>query len=175
MKHQRTIILYIAMSLDGYIADPDGAVDWLDEAEGEGDNGYSAFYETVDTIIMGRATYNQVLTFGCAWPYAGKRCYVFTNREYAPDSNVEFINGNIVEFITKIKSQPGKHIWLVGGANMVHNFMQKNLIDEFAIAIIPTLLGKGIPLFHCERQKLKLKLVENRQYKDIVLVHYRKS
>ena len=173
MKQQRQMILYIAMSLDGYIADVDGGIDWLYEVEGEGDNGYFAFYETVDTIIMGRTTYDQILTFDCEWPYSGKKCYVFTNREHAPDSNVEFVTGDIPGFMSDLKSQSGSNIWLLGGAELIDGFMKERLVDEFVIAVIPMILGRGIPLFKCGNPKLNLILREMTQFNDIVLLHYK--
>lgn len=174
MKQQRATILYIAMSLDGYIADVDGGIDWLSEVEGEGDNGYSAFYETVDTIIMGRTTYDQILTFDCEWPYSGKECYVFTNREHAPDGNVEFVSDDISGFMNDMLSQPGSNIWLLGGAGLIDSFMKEGLIDEFVIAVIPIILGNGMSLFKGENPKTKLILKGVTQINDIVQLHYTK-
>lgn len=161
------------MSLDGYIADIDGGIDWLSEVEGEGDIGYSAFYETVDTIIMGRTTYDQILTFDCEWPYSGKKCYVFTNREHAPDDNAEFVTGDLSTFMSNLLSQPGTNIWLLGGGQLIDGFMKKGLIDEFAISVIPIILGKGIPLFKSGNQKASLTLTKVTTFKDIVLLQYK--
>lgn len=164
MKHKRATILYIAMSLDGYIADENTNVDWLSEVDGDGDNGYSAFYETVDTIIMGRTTYDQILSFGCEWPYLGKQCYVFTDRQYAHD--------DISVFMRNLKSKPGLNIWLAGGAEMAHSFLKAGLIDEFAITMIPTILGKGVRLFKPDIPKIKLTLKNQMQFKNIAFLHY---
>jgi len=133
------------MSLDGFIADRNGSVDWL--PEGEGDFGYSDFYETIDTLIMGRTTYDQILSFGIEWPYAGKKCYVFTNRDHPSDPNTEFLTGDILSFVHNLKSKPGKNIWLVGGAALANTFMEYSLIDEYWVTVIPVILGDGVRLF----------------------------
>lgn len=174
MKQQSKTILYIAMSLDGYIADIKGGIDWLSEFEGEGDFGYSEFYDTVDTILMGRTTYEQILTFDCDWPYSGKKCYVFTNHSHAPDKNVEFIHGDIPEFMNNLRVQPGSNIWLLGGAGLIDSFMKEELIDEFVISVIPIILGDGISLFKGGNPKTKLILQEVTQFKELVQLHYRK-
>ena len=173
---ERKIVLYIAMSLDGYIARSNGAVDWL-SGQGEVleiDNGYEEFYSTIDTVVMGRITYEQVINelSPNIWVYEGKKCYVFTEKEYEYNEKVEFTSESIVEFVSDIKSELGKDIWLVGGGKLIHEFINKNLIDKYIITIIPTILGEGIPLFIKENSEIKLKLIENKSIDGMVELTY---
>lgn len=169
------IIYYVAASLDGYIADAEGGVDWLPQGESE-DYGYAEFYGGVDALVMGRHTYDQVLGFG-VWPYDGKPTYVFTNR--APDENphgVEFVGIEPAEFMRSIASRYSRTVWLVGGANLVERFRRDGLIDEYLIHVIPVALGRGIPLFGGDAPHTPVTLVESRPYDDgVVMLHYRRD
>ncbi|HEY9811266.1 MAG TPA: dihydrofolate reductase family protein [Halomicronema sp.] len=140
----RKIILFIASSLDGYIARPSGEIDWLFTDQ---DYGYSDFYANIDTILMGRKTYEQVLTFG-EYPYPGVKTYVFSKKSTLSTSqDIEIITENINTFIPKLKQQKGKNIWLVGGAQIVFELINQKLIDEIILSIHPIILGEGITLF----------------------------
>jgi dihydrofolate reductase len=140
----RKIILFIASSLDGYIARTSGAVDWLFTNQ---DYGYADFLAGVDTILMGRRTYEQVLSFG-EFPYKGIQCFVFSRtRGGERDEYVTFISDNIESFIEGLKNSTGKNIWLVGGLEVIQYFIIHDLIDEFVISVHPIVLGDGIPLF----------------------------
>lgn len=162
------------MSLDGYIADEAGGVKWLDEyGKGKGDNGYAEFLASIDTIIMGKKTYDQVLTFG-DFPYATQKCYVYSHSETGTTKFVEFTQIPETELIGQLKNHVGKNIWLVGGANLVASFLKYNLIDEFIITMIPIVLGKGIPLFNPIHEKLPLKFQDVRTYGDLVQIYYTK-
>ncbi len=165
----RKIKLFIASSLDGYIAREDGSIDWLPENT---ESGYDEFYKTVDTVLMGRKTYEQVLTFG-AYPYKENKSYVFTRSpDQKKDENVKFVSD--VEEVTKeLVSSTGKDIWLVGGADLVSDFLNHNLIDEIILSIIPVSIGKGIPLFKNLKKEVKLELVETSEYKGLVELHYK--
>lgn len=144
---QNKVILYIAMSLDGYIAGPDGSVDWLNDVEGEGDNGYSEFYSQVGTVIMGRATYEEVLKLADEFPYAGKSCYVLT-RTYKDDNpHVIFTDEALHTLVPRLQERSDGNIWLVGGGQLVQQFLESKLINEIELYIIPKLIGNGIPLF----------------------------
>ena len=162
----RNIILYIAVSLDGYIARENGAVDWLIGNSGDpnADTGFDEFYKSVDTVVMGRSTYEQVITelSPGKWVYAGKKCYVATTKNYCSDDNIQFVKKNITEFITNLKSQQGKDIWLVGGAKLIDQFMKNDIVDKYIITIIPTILGDGIPLFFGGNPEIKLKLIDSK-------------
>ncbi|AFS77454.1 dihydrofolate reductase family protein [Gottschalkia acidurici 9a] len=175
----RNIVLYIAASLDGYIARSNGSIDWLsgDSDNDNTDNGYDKFYSTVDTIVMGRTTYDQVINelSPDIWVYEGKKCYVATTKKYEPDNNVEFISENITEFIKNLKKQQGKDIWLVGGGKLIDQFIKQDLIDKYIISIIPTILGDGIPLFLRNNPQIKLKLIETKNINGIVELTYVKN
>ncbi len=166
----RKIILFIASSLDGYIAKNDGNVDWLPVS---GSSGYDDFYKSIDTVIMGKTTYDQILTFG-AYPYHDKKSYVFTqNSDHKKDRDIQFVND--VEKLTKnILSNPGMNIWLVGGSKIISNFMNLGFIDEIIITIIPpTVLGNGIPLFVDIQKETKFELIKTTDYDTLVELHYK--
>lgn len=172
MNMKRKCILYIAASLDGYIADENGNIDWLYEVKGDGgDNGYSQFESTVDTVIMGKKSYDQILTFG-DWPYKGKRCYVFTHTEQGENEYVEFVSGSVKAFMNELTNKEGSNIWILGGAELIDLFIKEKLIDEFIIAVIPMILGKGIALFKDNNPKTALSVKEIKTFGEIVQLHY---
>lgn len=174
MKTNRKIILYIAASIDGYIARENGDIDWLEKAEGKGDNGYGQFLEGIDTVLMGKKTYDQVLGFDIPFPYSDKKCYVFSTKSRGRDEYVEFINDDIVSFCQKLNQKPGKDIWIVGGGSVLKEFWKHQLIDEIQLAIIPTILGKGIPLFSTEAKETSLQLLKTEQFNQITMLTYSK-
>jgi dihydrofolate reductase len=151
--------LYIASTLDGYIAREDDSLDWLFKAEGQDDNGYSNFYETIDTILIGRRTYEQILLLENGnFPYKDKKCYVFSKSVNETNEHVEFVDVDIVNFTNKLKGQEGKNIWIVGGGALLHSFLKEKLVDEFMITLAPALIGKGIPLFQKADLEMELSL-----------------
>ena len=166
------ITYYVAASMDGYIADADGGVDWLPEGDAGG-YGYGTFYAGVDALVMGRRTYDQVLGFG-VWPYAGKPTYVFTG--HPPGENpygVEFVGIQPAEFLRSIASEHSGTVWLVGGANLAEQFRRAGLIDEYLIHVMPVILGRGIPLFGEDAPPTRLELVGSKAYEDgVVMLHY---
>lgn len=142
------VVLYIAMSLDGYIAKLDGSVDWLYDVEGDGqDNGYGEFYNTIGTVVMGRLTYEEVLKLTDDFPYADKPCYVLSRSKQSPAPHIEYTDEAIETLIPKLKSTSEGDVWLVGGGQLVSAFLEAKLLDELYIAVIPKVLGEGIPLF----------------------------
>lgn len=169
----RKTVLYIAASLDGYIATKEDTLEWLFNTEGEGDNGYSEFYETVDTIILGRRTYDWILNMeGDNFPYKGKQCFVFSGTKQEEDGNVRFFHGDIVEFIEGLKQEEGKNIWIVGGGELLHHFISNRLVDEWIINIAPTVLGDGIPLFKKQDFETPLRLTGVRRFNQFTELHY---
>lgn len=166
--------MYIAMSIDGYIARPDGDLDWLSAVEVTGeDYGYSNFINTVDTVILGRKTYDKVLSFGIPFPHSDKQCYIITRTARPTEGNINFYTGDIPALITQIKAQSGKNIFVDGGAQVVNEFMKHQLVDEFIISIIPVFLGSGIPLFNEGRPEIKMKLAGNKSFPSGLLqLHY---
>jgi dihydrofolate reductase len=167
----RNVILYIGTSLDGYIARPDGSVDWLFT---EGDYGYDQFYDAIDVTLMGRKTYEQVLSFG-AFPYPDKQNYVFTHRPETTESeHVTFVSKDTIGFIRELKAAPGKHIWLIGGGGLIHSCLQDGLVDELRLFIHPILLGDGLPLLPPPSDSVNLEMLDQRVYENGLLeLHYR--
>jgi dihydrofolate reductase len=158
---ERKVKVYIAISLDGYIAHSDGNIDWLEiVVRAEEDYGYAAFIETIDTVIMGRKTYEKVLSFGGDFPHASRDCYVLSRTERPSDGQIRFYSGSPDELLYQIRSKPGKDIFIDGGSEAIDMFREKGLIDSYTVSIIPILLGEGIPLFKESNQELPLKLVE---------------
>jgi len=165
----RKIILYIASSLDGYIARENGDVDWLPTNT---DSGYDSFYKSIDTVIMGKKTYDQILTFG-EYPYKEKKSYVFSkNTTLTKDENIEFAS-NVVDFTRTLLSSSGGHIWLVGGSELFSAFLERNLIDEIILSIIPTILGSGIPLFQNTNHGVSLELIKTIEYSSLLELTYK--
>ena len=139
------VVYYVAASLDGYIATPDGAVDWLSPFHTAGeDHGYAAFLATIGGIVMGRRTYDQVRGFG-TWPYTGIDCRVVTCRPLpdAPD-RVRPVAGPV----ESLAGWADRRVWLVGGTTLLDGFRAAKLVREYHVFVMPLLLGAGVPLFH---------------------------
>lgn len=169
----RNVIFYGAISLDGYLARENHALDWLIGTEGEADTGYQEFYDGVDTILMGRNTYDQIKILSPEeFPYKGKSCYVFSRTLTGSNKDVEFKNGDIVGFTKSLKEQDGKKIWIVGGGALLTELLQAKLVDELVIQIAPSILGRGIPLFSQGDHENRLTLVDVRRYKQFAEMHY---
>lgn len=147
---KRKVVLYISMSVDGFIATKDDDLSWLSIAEKEGVTyGYDTMMERVDTYIVGRKTYDVVLGLtGGVFPQAESlKCYILTRQERAAEKGVEFYNGDIAALISELKSEEGKDIYCDGGGEVVRLLMEKNLIDEYIISVMPLFLGDGKRLF----------------------------
>lgn len=161
-------VLYIAMSLDGYIAKPDGNLDWLTTVPNpsEGDYGYEDLISKVGTIVMGRRTYKEVIGFGVEWPYPEQETYVVTfNHQLKIESpNTYVLTGDIANFIDRKKQSADKDIWLVGGGQLVTHFINADLIDNMIITIIPKTIGEGIPLFTDLVKETSWQLLETKSY-----------
>lgn len=170
----RKIVCYIAASLDGYIATEDDSLDWLFKVEGEGDAGYAEFMETIDTVVMGRRTYDWVMEMEKGeYPYAGLKSYIFSHSVPAAVSeDIEFIHMEIPIFAEKLKNMPGKNIWVIGGSELLADFVEGGLIDEFIISIAPVIIGKGIPLFRKSDLMTEFKLKEVKRYGEFAQLHY---
>jgi dihydrofolate reductase len=147
----RQIILYTAASLDSYIARPDGDVEWLHSPEytlPNEDYGYSEFYNSIDTTVMGNNTYKIMLGFDAPFPMSDKTNYVLSRSSANQDNeHVKFIYGDIVEFVRQLKNEKGKDIWLVGGGEINTLLLNNHLIDKIILTLIPVIIGEGIPLF----------------------------
>lgn len=177
MTKERNVILYISMSLDGYIATKDESLDFLSIVEQEGeDYGYNEFVQSVDAIIIGRKTYEKVLEMGYEYPHIDKEVYILTRTERPSIGNFKFYTGALNQLVNNLKNKPGKNIYCDGGAEIANELMKNNLVDEYIISVIPILLGNGIPLFNVGRPEQKLKLVSIKQFeKGLSQLHYKRK
>jgi dihydrofolate reductase len=171
------IKLYIATSLDGFIAREDGRIDWLTEYENNPttDYGYSEFYSSIGTVLMGRKTYEQILEFG-DWPYKEKKSYVFTKKKdiLHCENNVEFVTEDLRKFVNQLKESAEQDIWLVGGSQLIKAFIEENLVQELILFIVPIILGSGINLFDHIGKQIKLQTLGINKYENgLVRVEYR--
>lgn len=173
----RKVVLYIAVSLDGYIADSKGSVDWIsgqDEST-EMEDTFTPFFSGVDTVIMGRKTYYQVvreLSPG-QWPYEGAVTYVLTHHPDTDDTEyIRFRNMDACRLVEDLKQQSGKDIWICGGAEIARQLIANNQIDRYHLAVIPVLLGSGIRLFDSTNQKINLEMVKTKKYNGIIEMVY---
>ena len=175
----RNIILNLAISLDGYIADSDGGFDWI---VGDGDKtsdtkqqfDFPKFVESIDTIVMGKNAYldcpKETLE-----SFKSKKIYVASSEKLKDKlGNVEFISGDICNQIMKLKEEKGKDIWLFGGAVLADPFIKANIVDEYIVGIIPTILGSGRSLFLENNPNIKLHLEEATTQEGIVIMRYKK-
>lgn len=173
----RKLSLFIATSLDGYIAKPNDDLGFLKIVEKEGeDYGYTEFTANVDTIILGRKTYDWVLReIGTSHYDNGERDVYVITRTSRPDAGkTKFYTGNLTELIKQLKSRKGKNIYCDGGAEIVNELMKDNLIDEFIISIVPVFVGDGIRLFKDGRPGQQLKLVNSKTFNTgLVQLHYK--
>lgn len=172
----RRVILYIAASLDGYIADKHGGVGWLegDGSDEKSEGSYPAFIETVDTVLLGYTTYQQItaeLSPG-QWPYGGKTSYVFTHRPPASAREIHFTHESPAGLVNRLKTQPGKDIWICGGASIITPLIAVGLIDRYHITVIPTLLGGGVRLFTDQPAPCPLRFVSAAEYNGMVDLVY---
>lgn len=176
--NMRNIHLFLAMSLDGYIADRQGGVDWL---EGQGNDNenidvYSEFVKNIDTILMGWNTYHQIITelSLTKWVYDDFTTYVITHRECISSEKIRFVDTDPLDLVKKLKEENGKDIWVCGGANLVGQLVNGDLIDCYYITVIPTILGSGIRLFENARREIKLRLLHTRSYNGMTDLIYKR-
>jgi dihydrofolate reductase len=176
MTTERKVILYISMSLDGYIATKDHSIDFLSMVEHEGeDYGYNDFVKTVDAVIIGRKTYEKVISMGYEYPHTDKDVYIITRTAKPAIGNFKFYTGDLSLLVHQLKSQVGKNIYCDGGAEIANELLKNNLIDEFIISVIPILLGDGIKLFNDGRPEQPLALVSAKQFdKGLLQMHYKR-
>lgn len=176
MKRKRRVIVYIATSADGYIARPNGDVGWLDRPRPKGNYGMGEFLKTIDTILWGRKTYCKGIEMGMKAAGFGKgiKNYVFSHRpQQSVEPGVEFINESIKTFAQRLRSQPGKNVWMMGGGGIIASFLDESEIDEVIIHVVPIFIGEGIPLIEPRHRSVRLKLVSSRSYPDgVVRLHY---
>ena len=176
MKARRRIIVYIATSADGYIARPDGDVEWLNRRPDTVDYGMREFYPTIDTILWGRKTYDWLLSY---YKRRGKTKglfdtkvanYVFSRnppKRAAPGAT--FVSEPVKTFAQRLRATPGKQIWMMGGGGLIASFLDAGEIDEFDIHVIPVLIGEGIPLVAPRHRDVALRLRSSKKYPDGVV------
>ncbi|MEM1055959.1 MAG: dihydrofolate reductase family protein [Bacteroidota bacterium] len=166
------VTLYIAQSLNGFVAERDGGVGWLPEPpEGE-DFGYGAFWDTVDALAMGRTTYDQIRSWG-AWPYEDRPALVFTSREpdADPPAGIRFVSGDPAVALAMFPDEA--HVWLVGGGGLVRAFREAGVLDVVHLFLVPVLLGDGIPLWDGVQPRADLALEWSREHAGGLEVRYR--
>ena len=170
----RKVILYIAASVDGFIAKPDDDLSFLSIVQKDGeDYGYHQFEKSVDTAVIGRRTYDWVIREVGHFPHADKNTFVITRTPKPDQGNVTFYSGDLGELITMLKSQKGQHIFCDGGAELVFGLLKDNLIDEMIISVIPILVGDGTRLFKNGFGEQSLKLLSCQQFETgLVQLHY---
>jgi dihydrofolate reductase len=174
MTSGRKVILYIATSVDGYIAKPNDDLGFLSLVQKEGeDYGYADFIKKVDTVIMGRKTYDWIMKQVDEFPHADKNTYIIT-RTARPDAGMTvFYTGNIKDLVVRLKGEKGENIFIDGGAEVVHELLKEKLIDEFVISVIPILVGNGLKLFNDGRPEQRLKLVSVKHFDTgLTQLHY---
>jgi dihydrofolate reductase len=155
--------VFIATSLDGYIARVDGTFDFLSIVEQPGeDYGFAEFFASVDALVIGRNTYETALAFP-EWPYAGKRCIVLTHRETTSLHGEQFFAGEASALVEQLGLAGAQRLYVDGGA-VIRDFLASNLIDDMTISVVPTLLGQGIALFGPEVPEQRLKLESSVAY-----------
>ncbi|MBN8544993.1 MAG: dihydrofolate reductase [Ignavibacteria bacterium] len=154
----KKIKLYIAASMDCYIARPDGDLDWLTKAPNpDGDDfGYNSLLETIDTTLMGNETYKWLLKEGIEDPYPGLKNFVFSRTKTESNNFVEFVNDDPALFASELRKGEGKDIFLVGGGAIISSILAAGLIDEIHLTLVPVFLGQGIPLFPSQMKDLKI-------------------
>jgi dihydrofolate reductase len=175
MTSRRKVIVHIGTSADGYIARPDGDLEWLtSRPKPEGFYGMIAFMKSIDTKLLGRKTYAMSLRMGAKFD-STNRVIVFSRHAPPVDapSGVEFANGAIGPFVSRLREQPGKDIWLMGGGELIASFLDEQVIDEFVVTVVPVFIGDGIPLLARRHRHVPLDLRSVERFEDgVVQLHY---
>lgn len=171
----RKLIVYIASSLDGFIAAPGGDLRFLDRVQLNGeDYGYGAFMSTIDTVIIGRKTYDWVMEHVELFPHSHLKTFVITRSQCPDKGNINFYNGDLSLLVSQLKSVEGKDIFCDGGAQVVNELLQLRMVDEIILSVIPVLLGDGIRLFSSAIPVQDLQLIASRSFTSgLVQLHYR--
>ncbi|ARI78158.1 dihydrofolate reductase family protein [Halobacillus mangrovi] len=168
------VVLYIAQSLDGYIARENGDIDWLWD---DRDYGYDDFINTIDTVILGRKTYEQLFELTDEFPYHSKDVYVVSETMEGHDDYATFVQPEqITPLINVLRTDQNKNIWIVGGSMLIEDFIRMGLIDEYHIAIQPVLIGSGIRLFKSNEHQEELDFIDYHRFDDgMLMLTYRRK
>jgi dihydrofolate reductase len=176
MTKGRRVIVHIATSADGYIARSDGDLEWLTSRPApEGFYGMNAFMKSIDTKVLGRKTYEVSLRMGARFD-GRNRSIVFSRQSPPADAppGVEFANEPIAPFVSRLREEPGKDIWLMGGGEIIASFLDEDAIDEFVISVVPVFIGDGIPLIAPRHRHVHLDLDSVERFEDgLVQMRYR--
>ena len=157
------ISVYIAASLDGYIARPDGSLDWLDRVGGfDEDYGFQSLLNSIDGVILGRHTY-EVAAAVHDWPYKGKRIIVLSHSLERVREEAELFRGDLTQLIAQLHKDGIKHVWIDGGVT-ISQFLDLQMVDAITLSVIPVILGSGIPLFHPIGKERACRLVSSQSY-----------
>ena len=161
-------ILYIAQSLDGFIAKKDLSVKWLDKYfNKQMATCYKQFFKEIDSIVLGNTTHKQF-----PQKYEGKPTFVFSRKEKGNDENIIYVKGTVKNFMKKYN--PKGNLWILGGSNIINQFLKENLIDEMRIFIMPEILGAGVRLFKEGNSNRKFKFVSKKSYGEVMELRYKK-
>ena len=169
MTTRRKVIVHIATSADGYIARPDGDLEWLTSRPApKGFYGMGVFMKSIDTELLGRKTYEVSRRMGATFDSKSSRTVVFSRHRPPADapSGVEFVNGPIGPFVSRLRAQRGKEIWLMGGGELIASFLDEHAIDEFVISVVPVFIGDGIPLIVRRHRHVPLDLLSVERFDD---------
>lgn len=171
-NHPRCSV-FIAISLDGYIARPDGGIDWLSIVESPGeDYGFQEFFDSVDVVLLGRNSYDKVLGFP-EWYYPNKRVIVLTHRPTESRHGEEFYSGDVETLVRQLGERGVRRVYVDGGI-VIQQFLAAQLIDDLTISVIPILLGSGIPLFAAGAPEARLELESTQSWSSgLVQLRYR--
>lgn len=174
MMQGRSVMMFIAMSLDGYISGPGDDLGFLGMVEREGeDYGYQLMMDEVDTVVLGRRTYDQVLRMNGELAYGERETYVVSRQASESIGNLHFHQGDPALLVHMLRLKPGGKILVDGGAEVLHDLFWHRQIDECVISIIPVLLGNGVKLFRDDRPKQELTLIQAKTYESgLVQLHY---
>lgn len=176
MTGSRKVIVHIAASADGYIARSDGDLDWLTSRPApKGFYGMNEFMKSIDTTVFGRKTYEAALGLGAKFD-SKDRSIVFSRgaRPSNAPPGVEFVNEPIGQFVSRLREQPGKDIWLMGGGDLIASFLDERAIDDFVVSVVPVFIGDGIPLIARRHRHVPLQLRSVEKFEDgLVQLHYR--
>jgi dihydrofolate reductase len=172
----RKVIVHIGTSADGYIARPDGDLEWLTSRPApQGFYGMNAFMKSIDAKVLGRKTYEASLRMGAT--FDARNPHIVCSRHPPPadlPSGVRFVTDAIGPFVRRLREQPGKDIWLMGGGELIASFLDAQAIDEFVISVAPVFIGEGIPLIARRHRHVPLELLSSERFEDgVVQLHYR--
>jgi dihydrofolate reductase len=175
-ESRRNVIVHIAASADGFIARPDGDLEWLTSRPApKGFYGMDAFVKSIDTKVLGRRTFDASLRLGAR--FDPKTRYIVFSRHAPPADappGVEFVSGAIGPFMSRLRAQPGKNIWLMGGGDLIASFLDEQAIDQFVVSVVPVFIGDGIPLIARRHRNVPLTLESVERFENgVVQLHYR--